>query len=158
MLDSTDKLPFSPLRLVAIALISAMAFAAVMVPLHRVLHAPPLLEQKSLVSAQQAQAAASEQATRDALTRQETGTFSLQDNIAHQQVSHEHTSPSPFGHQAGQECDNWNAVFGADTLSSQSFGTLGPDAVTARRIAPIRETPYTRLSSSPHLARGPPRC
>ena len=158
MLETTDKSPFSPLRLVAIALISALAFAAIMVPLHRVLHAPPLLEQKSLVSAQQAQAAASEQATRDALTRQETGTFSLQDDGTHQQVSHQHATPSPFGHQAGPDCDNWNAVFGADTISSQPLGMLGPDAVTAQRVLPPRESRYTRLSATQNLARGPPRC
>jgi hypothetical protein len=158
MSTSTDKPPLSPTRLVAIALMSALSFAAVVVPLHRVLHAPVVVAQRAQSVEQNTRAAEAAPPTPKAVAGQEAGQFALQDDTAHQAGHHPHAGHSPFGHTAGKECDNWNAVFGADSFVTQPLGVIGPDAALTQKITPPRDTQYARLYATQNLARAPPRC
>jgi hypothetical protein len=158
MTGNTEKSPLSPLRLIAIALVSAMAFAAIMVPLHKVLHAPPSLALQAQAAEQQARTAESAHTTQEAIARQEAQQLKFQDGDLLKPAAHTHTDHSPFGHQAGKDCDNWNAVFGAESLATQPLGVIGPDASLAHKITPPRDVQYARLSATQNLARGPPRC
>ena len=158
MIDSPEKSPHSPLRLIAIALVSAMVFAAIMVPLHRVLHAPSTMALQAQVAEQQVRAAEAAHATQAAVARQEDQQLKFQDDDLLKPAAHAHTDHSPFGHQAGKDCENWNAVFGADSLATKPLGVIGPDAALTHKIAPPRDAQYTRLSATQNLARGPPRC
>lgn len=159
MIDSAEKSPRSPLRLFAIALISALAFTAIMVPLHRVLHTPQLQTRHAAVAEQQVRMAeAAQAATHEASARQEARQLKLHNDDFLKPAANAHAEHSPFGHQAGKDCENWNAVFGADTIATQPLGVIGPDAALSQRITPPRDAQYARLSATQNLARAPPRC
>ena len=155
MTDSTEKSPHSPLRLFAIALMSAVAFSAVMVPLHRVLHAPAQISQHAQAVEQKTRAAESSQR---AHVWQAAQSFEIENSTPLTSAAHSHADQSPLGHTAGKDCDNWNAVFGADSLATQPLGVIGPDAALSQKISPPRDAAYARLSASPYPARAPPRC
>ncbi|MBL8519706.1 MAG: hypothetical protein JNK75_03455 [Betaproteobacteria bacterium] len=143
-----NKPPLSPARLIAAVLAVAVAFAALLVPLHRAFHAEAAHGAPSASGAmQQLRIARAQTADTAAVAPpQDWATDAAQA-----------ADRDPFGHPAGQDCQSWHAVFGADSLTPQPLGIIGTDAVLVQKIAPPRDARYARLSASLHLARGPPR-
>ncbi|HEX4857774.1 MAG TPA: hypothetical protein VFV17_02070 [Usitatibacteraceae bacterium] len=140
-------------RAVALALLGALLFAAAMVPLHRVLHAPgneasaPAKAAAGLAQVRHAKVLEAEEVSR-AL---EWGSA----DPALQTVASTPVESSPFGHTSGKDCDDWEAVFAAERQTGMPYGVIGVDA-SAQRVSPAPASRYSRASNHRYLARAPP--
>ncbi len=147
----------SPVRLVALALVAALVFAALLVPLHRVMHLPvkgglalrALDRDARLVPAH---------AAHRGIVQMPGHLVAPPGTQAISAWNAGDTDRGPFDHHTVSDCDSWNAVFGADASQGQPAGMLGGDVLAGQRPEFLRDVAFARIVAGSHLARGPPRC